>query len=290
MWLILSLEGRKRDSYLLNELSLFSGYGGFILGLRLAGLLVRTVGYVEIESYCQEIIKARIRDGFLDDAPIFGDIRLALSTSQLHQFRGLVNIVTAGFPCQPHSHAGRRKGADDSRNLWPETLECVRQVAPHYVLLENVPGILSNQYAGTVIGQLAEIGYDCIWDCIPAASAGAPHLRWRWWCMAYTKGMDGKRSYAQEQHIYQHDRVSSNDSVANKYNEIGKWPPLVGDIAGWDRVLERQPQLTPIFPRTFPFKSDVHGVADGVAHRVDRLKAIGNGIVPAVVAKFLKGE
>ena len=165
---------------MLTELSLFSGYGGFSLGLRLAGLEVRTIGYVEIEPYCQDIIKARIRDGLLDDAPIWPDIR-AFDGSQC---RGLVDIVSGGFPCTPHSTAGKRRGADDDRNLWPDTLRVIGEVGPRYVLLENVPGILSNGYAGTVVGQLSEIGYDARWGLVPAAAVGAPHLRWRWWCFA----------------------------------------------------------------------------------------------------------
>ena len=100
---------------MLNELSLFSGYGGLSLGLRLAGIQTRTVAYVEWDKYLQEVIKARIRDGALDDAPIWADI----STFNGRQFRGVVDIITGGFPCQPHSVAGLQRGANDERNLWP---------------------------------------------------------------------------------------------------------------------------------------------------------------------------
>jgi len=169
----------------MNELSLFTGYGGFSLGLRLAGLDVRTVGYVEIDPYCQAVIQQRILDGFLDDAPIFPDIRAFDGT----QYRGLVDIITAGFPCQPHSVAGQRRGAEDERNLWPDTLRIIREVGPRFAVLENVPGLLVEPgYAGTVVGELAEAGYDCIWDCVSAAEVGAPHLRYRWWCLAYPAG------------------------------------------------------------------------------------------------------
>ena len=168
---------------MLNELSLFSGYGGFTLGLRLAGVPIRTVGYVEIEPYCQEIIKARIKDGLLDDAPIWPDIR----AFDGRQCRGLVDLITAGFPCQPHSFAGQRLGEKDPRNLWPDTFRVISEVGPTYVLLENVPGILTNGYAGTVIGQLSELGYGCRWGLVSAAAVGAPHLRWRWWCLAHTQ-------------------------------------------------------------------------------------------------------
>ena len=165
----------------MNHLSLFTGYGGFDLGLRLANLQIRTVMYVEWERYPQEIIKARIKDGTLDDAPIWADI----STLDGTQLRGVVDIITGGFPCQPHSVAGKGRGAGDDRNLWPETARIIGEVRPSYVLLENVPGILTNRYIGTVLGSLSELGYDAEWGIVSAADAGAPHRRKRWWCLAW---------------------------------------------------------------------------------------------------------
>jgi DNA-cytosine methyltransferase len=171
----------------IRHLDLFTGMGGFSLGLRLAGLQKRTVLYVEWEQYPQEIIRARIKDGFLDDAPIWGDI----STLDGEQFRGVVDLITAGFPCQPHSVAGLKRGANDERNLWPETLRVISEVEPRYVILENVPGILSAStndgtpaYGGTVVGELAQIGYGVHWQTIGADDVGAPHRRKRWWCIA----------------------------------------------------------------------------------------------------------
>jgi DNA (cytosine-5)-methyltransferase 1 len=175
-------------------LDCFSGYGGFGLGLRLAypDADFHTVAYIEWDRYCQRVIQARIGDGLLDDAPIWDDIKSFDGT----QYRGLVDLVTAGFPCQPHSNAGLRKGADDDRNLWPDTLRIIREVAPRTgVLLENVPGILvgSPPYGGTVVGQLAEVGYDAEWRIISAADAGAPHLRNRWWLLAHPNADLGGR-------------------------------------------------------------------------------------------------
>ena len=160
---------------MLTHLSLFSGYEGFGLGLRLAGLPIQTIGYVEIDEYCQKLLQARIRDGFLDWARIIRDVRRA----DFGRLAGLVDLITAGFPCQPHSAAGQRAGAADERNLWPATLGAIRDVGPRWVLLENVPGILANGYAGTVVGELAALGYDSLGDRVPAAAVGAPHLRWR---------------------------------------------------------------------------------------------------------------
>jgi len=170
----------------LTELNLFSGYGGFPLGLRLAGLNTRTVCYVEWDRYCQRVLQARIADGHLDDAPIWDDIK----SFDGRPWRGCVDIVSAGFPCQPHSNAGLRRGADDDRNLWPDTLRIIGEVRPRWAILENVPGILVGSdgrppYGGVVVGELAEIGYDAEWRVVSAADAGAPHKRARWWLVAY---------------------------------------------------------------------------------------------------------
>ena len=174
---------------MLNHLSLFSGYEGFGLGLRLAGLPIRTVDYLEIDDYCQRVLQVRMADGVLDHAPIIRDI----TACDFRPMAGLVDIITAGFPCQPHSVAGLRAGAHDGRNLWPDTLRVIGDVGPGIVVLENVPGILANGYGGTVVGQLAEIGYDCRWAIVSAAEVGAPHRRNRWWCLATLADASGHR-------------------------------------------------------------------------------------------------
>ena len=177
----------------LNVLDCFSGYGGFALGLRLAypDTNFRTVAYIEWDRYCQQVIQARIGDGYgyLDDAPLWGgDIR----EFDGKPWRGRVDILSASFPCQPFSTAGKREREFDSkgRNLWPDTLRIIGEVGPSLVILENVPGILVGSdgrppYGGTVVGELAEVGYDAVWRVVSAADAGAPHLRNRWWLLAY---------------------------------------------------------------------------------------------------------
>ena len=194
------------DTYPSNTLDLFSGYGGFQLGLRLAGIPIRTVCYVEWDKYCQQVLLQRFKDDppTLTPAPVWDDIK----SFDGRPWREVVDIITAGFPCQPHSNAGRRRGADDDRNLWPDTLRIIREVGPKRVILENVPGILMGSdgrqpYGGIVVGELADAGYDAVWRVVSAADAGAPHLRKRWWLVAQPTGYgchNAKRGIISQDH------------------------------------------------------------------------------------------
>lgn len=142
---------------MLNELSLFTGAGGGALGSKLLGH--ELVGYVEFNPYCQDVIASHIRRGHLDTAPIFGDVR-AFASRYAEGFAGRVDLVSAGFPCQPFSVAGRGAAEDDHRNMWPATEAVVRVVRPPIVFLENVPGLVTKRYFGRVLGDLAALGFD----------------------------------------------------------------------------------------------------------------------------------
>jgi DNA (cytosine-5)-methyltransferase 1 len=174
----------------LRELSLFTGAGGGVLASKLLGW--EKVGYVEKEDYCRDVLRARIAGGILDDAPVLEDVR----DIDGNDWQGKVDIVSAGFPCQPFSLAGQRKGAADDRNMWPDTVRIIRQIRPRFAFLENVPGLLSGShgYFGTVLGDLAESGYDAVWDCIQASAVGAPHRRNRLWILAYPNDLGGPGS------------------------------------------------------------------------------------------------
>jgi DNA (cytosine-5)-methyltransferase 1 len=141
----------------MRELSLFSGAGGGLLGTKLLGWT--HVGYVEWNEYCQRVIAARIADGYLERAPIFTDVREFAQSGAADQYRGIADVVSAGFPCQPFSVAGSQRAANDERNMWPATVEVIRRVQPRSVLLENVPGLVSCGYVGTVLADLAALGY-----------------------------------------------------------------------------------------------------------------------------------
>lgn len=319
----------------MRELSLFSGAGGGLLGTHLLGW--RPVGYVEWDDYCQRVLRARIDDGYLPDAPIFGDIRAFVHDGYAASYTGLVDVVTGGFPCQPFSTAGKRAGADDPRNMWPATIDVIRVVRPRWCLLENVPGLLSSGYFGTVIGDLAASGYDARWRVLSAAELGAPHKRDRLWILC----TDTQHSAGSAQQERQHprsaestggcaDRLEQGPNVADAEGQpvraglcadeqAGQWGRRSGDgsvevsdadCAGCGEQWRSEPVRTEQSPAergswwaTEPalggmahglatgldgFATDGAGnlarVARGVPDRVSRLKALGNGQVPAVVA------
>lgn len=169
------------------EISLFTGAGGGVLGTHLIGSTA--LAYVEWDPACQELLRKRIADGLLDDGIVHGDVREFDGLS----WRGKVDVVAAGFPCQPFSVAGKQMGLDDPRNMWPATIRIIRDVQPKYAFLENVPGLLGHKsgYFGTIISDLADAGYDVVWDCIPASAVGAKHKRDRLWMVAWPRAEGG---------------------------------------------------------------------------------------------------
>jgi DNA (cytosine-5)-methyltransferase 1 len=169
----------------LNELSLFTGAGGGLLGTHhLLGHNI--IGMVEIDDYCQRVLKQRQLDGLLPECPIFGNIRTFIDSGCCELYRGITDVISAGFPCQPFSVAGKGEAEHDDRNMWPETVEVIRRVGPPIVFLENVPGLLSHEYALTIFRQLSENGYEALPPLILGADdVGAPHKRKRVWIVAY---------------------------------------------------------------------------------------------------------
>ena len=161
----------------MNELALFAGAGGMQLATQhLLGF--RTICYVEIADFPVRVLKARIRDGLLDDAPVWDDVK----TFDGQPWRGVVDCVTAGFPCQPWAVGGKGKGVDDPRNLWPDTLRIIGEAQPQWVFLENSPRLLQIShrwgrppYIQQIIGDLATLGYVGQWGCLSAANLGFDH-------------------------------------------------------------------------------------------------------------------
>ena len=166
----------------LNAISICSGYGGIELGLREI-IDVRTICYVEIELPTATILATRMEEGHLDKAPIWSNLK-SFSTEE---WRGKVDILTGGFPCQPFSVAGTKLGEDDPRNLWPDTARLIRGLGVPIVFLENVPGIL-RYYYDTIRPELREMGYEVTEGLFSAAETGAPHKRQRIFILAYLTG------------------------------------------------------------------------------------------------------
>lgn len=162
----------------MNVLDLFSGIGGFSLGLERAGM--HTVAFCEANERKRAILARH-----WPHVPCFPDV----ATLSGDSLGGLaIDLVAGGFPCQDVSHSGRRAGIEGQRSgLWAHFSRILRLLEPKFALVENVPGLLSRGM-GTVLADLAAGGYDAEWDCIPAAALGAPHLRARIWILAYPRG------------------------------------------------------------------------------------------------------
>lgn len=166
----------------LRSISLFSGIAGLDLGVKLACPDVQTVCYVERDEFCQRILQARMADGSIDDAPVWNDV----TTFDGNEWRGQVDLLTGGFPCQDISNAGKRAGIDGERSgLWREYVRIIREVRPRLVFVENVSALLGRGLE-RVLGDLAESGFDAEWLCLRASDVGAPHRRERVFVLAYT--------------------------------------------------------------------------------------------------------
>jgi len=201
----------------MRELSLFSGAGGGLLASKLLGWT--TIGYVENDDYCQRIIAQRIKDGILDEAPIFGDIRAFNSEGYAHQYYGMVDIITAGFPCQPHSSAARGRNPEDT--MLAALLETISIIRPRFVFAENVMEEPINRLASRLVGYEA--------GAIPfgASDLGADHIRERFWLFAYA---DNKDELCSEEHAEMAVMQEFRRGVWEAYPEESG---VVNGLANW---------------------------------------------------------
>lgn len=289
----------------MNELALFAGAGGGILGGALLGWT--TVCAVELEEYPRKVLLARQRDGILPKFPIWDDV----TTFDGKPWRGLVDVVSGGFPCQDISVAGRGAGINGARSgLWQHMHRIICEVRPRFAFVENSP-MLTNRGLHRVLGDLAESGYHAAWLVLGAANVGAPHRRDRMWIL----GIDSHQSPSPHPNPYslqcaqfgqqhqgpekpagccENQLVSwadvadpdSNGGTAlcllsrSERETLGEAPEKQPERAGGCARLKRREEMG----RWWKVEPNVGRVADGVASRVDRLKAIGNGQVPLVAA------
>jgi len=277
-------------------LSTCTGYGGIELGLRLAGLNVSTVCYIERESFAVANLVEKIEKGVMDDAPIWSD----LTTFDGNPWRGKVDCITGGIPCQPFSIAGKRKGPKDERWLWPAMLRVIRDSEPRFVFVENVRGFIS---AGlpTVLYDLAEIGYDAEWDVFSASSVGAPHQRERVFILAYSiqqsrSSKHGKQCKKQTKEFIGmcKDLANSNNmrelqQEGGKSNKRGRPRDSSKEMANSNRTgrkeqcrskSKQQEFETTEFSGWWEVEPPLGRVVDGFATRADELMLLGNGVVP----------
>jgi DNA (cytosine-5)-methyltransferase 1 len=291
----------------LNELALFAGAGGGILGGHLLGW--RTVCAVEWESYPASVLLARQNDGILPPFPIWDDVQ----TFDGKPWAGIVDVVSGGFPCQDISVAGKGDGLDGERSgMWREMARIISEVRPRYAFVENSP-MLTTRGLGTVLRDLAQLGFDAEWGVLGADDVGANHHRKRIWILAYANsnshfrqkpGSDGIQNKTTGKQRAQHSTTRQSSGTSNVFggnslqrheetNILGNtkssrlsscfegqgqresWRASIGSAQWWE--------IEPPLDR----------VANGLADRVDRLKAIGNGQVPLCAAtawNILKGR
>ena len=314
-------------------ISLFSCIGGIDLGLERAGM--KCVAQVEIDDYFQRVLLKH-----WPNVPKFKDVR-DVGKNNLPTAK----LIAGGFPCQPHSLAGKRKASDDDRDLWPEFARIVREIEPEWVLAENVPGLLSSEngrFFGEVLADLASSGYGVEWQSIPAAAFGAPHIRDRVFIIAhhesigkgsisiFPRGSQQKSSDLNGQNVSNLASWGQQGSIPhyseNSGTEESCWNQQTNRLAGFCQTLsdansQRCEQLNDarfacesgivgresdagnirnpnpvglnrdivggndIFLKNASWWSDepqVGRVANGVSRRVDRLRGLGNAVVPQV--------
>ena len=260
----------------MNELALFAGAGGGILGGHLLGW--RTVCAVEWEPYAASVLVQRQNDGILPPFPIWDDVQ----TFEGRPWRGIVDVVSGGFPCQDISAAGKGAGIDGERSgMWREMARIICEVRPRYAFIENSP-MLTTRGLDRVLSDLASMGFDARWGVLGAADVGAPHQRDRIWVVANSNLQHGKwwpesqqstsiGRQAWDQSCWRGNEMANAAISRLKIYNSSKGICNEFDASNWWEV-----------------EPDVGRVADGVAARVDRLKAIGNGQVPAVAATAWK--
>ena len=270
----------------MRELALFAGAGGGILGGRLLGW--RTVCAVECDPYAASVLVARQNDGTLDPFPVWDDV----CTFDGRPWQGIVDVVSGGFPCQDISTAGKGAGIDGQRSgLWSEMARIVGEVRPRCVFVENSPNLIRRGLA-RVLGDLATLRYDARWCRLSAMEVGAPHRRDRLWIVATNTDRDAIWHDKQRQAVRRHD---FRDCGHAKPSNDGR----AESLADADGQRESQPQGAHKIIRGWPgdcgeqtrdrgwwaTEPGLGRVAHGVANRMDRLRCLGNGQVPAVAAR-----
>lgn len=273
--------------------SLCAGVGGLDLGLHLALPGYRTVCFVERYSFAAATLVARMADASLAPALVWDDLR----SFDGRAWRGRIHILTAGYPCQPFTLSGLRRGEDDPRHLWPEVARIADEMAPEWVFFENVPGHLSLGFQD-VARDLQAMGYRVAACVVSASEVDGTHTRERMFILGHAdfqgvgqSGMcpaeprrigfqdgpepDGQTNGPEESGGVLDLAVGSDGGAGVEGRSLPVFPPEPGDFALWRETLDRCPDLKPGLQR----------LADGLADRMDRSATAGNGVVPLAAAR-----
>lgn len=282
--------------------SLFSGIGGLDLGLERAGFKI--AWQCEKDEFCQKVLKKH-----WPDIPKFMDIQDPHVLECIRELNEAIAIdaLVGGIPCQPHSFAGKRQASADDRNLWPEFARFIRELKPRWVVVENVVGLLSSEngdFFGSILGDLAQMGYDAQWGVLSAAQFGAPHLRERVFIVAYLT--DSRRKEQPNTERLHTESYSSSIDVAHSMRSRQQ-EQYTSTIASYERHTTRIVDTSkgkglaqsgicrganghadwmdryrwPAGPGQEQYDFEPPRVTqEKVPHRAARLKALGNAVVP----------
>jgi len=280
----------------MNHLDLFSGIGGFSLGLEKVGF--KTIAFCEREEYCRMLLQKHWKG-----VKIYNDIKKL----EGQDIKEPVDILTGGFPCQPYSVAGKQKGTNDDRYLWPEMFRVIKEVKPTFIVAENVRGLINIQDGmvfETVCSDLESEGFEIQTFIIPAAGVGAPHKRERVWIVGYSKyngsltskieRRDNKindRAEEGENTTLQPERTSrsgNNVTMENSGCELYERSSIRGKDEDETRkeITNQHQRSSSTSWRSWEFEPDVGRVANGVPGRAHRLRGLGNAIIPKIAEEI----
>ena len=282
----------------MKELSLFTGMGGGIYGSMILGW--ETVAYVEQDEYCQKVIAQRIQDGWFDNGEIYGDIA-EFNRTAAHKYAGQIDILTGGFPCQPFSVAGKREGTSDERWLWDEIKKTISIVRPARLFFENVRGLLSDSAIIDVCGIIEGLGYQLSAPLLlGSGDCGNIHERKRVWIYATDPAQQSSDASRLESTQYSQQQESQSRNSAEQLHATntngGRTIPSSEQPVQGESYISRRSSIRgreDLFDGSrspFPY---FRGMDDELPNRRKRLKAIGNGQDPIVMAtayKILSGE
>lgn len=259
----------------LKVLDLFSGIGGFSLGLERTGGF-ETVAFCEIDPFCRKVLNKH-----WPKVPVYEDVK-TLTAEQLRADGIAVDAICGGFPCQDVSLAGRRAGLAGGRSgLWTEYARLIGELRPRVIFVENTPGLLSLGM-GCVLGDLASLRYDAEWYCIPACYIGADHIRDRVWIVAYIADWDAipKRGASKPSSQMVEDVADAMLSGLPRWGDASANSKNAGEFKSRPRLAFGP---APAFPGEYRSHKPVLGRGvHGIPNRVDRIAALGNAVVPQI--------